>query len=452
MKSSRVLLLYFLAVSAFAAQASEPAAPADGWTPATPREEIRPLFERATNEGPAGGDSLVLRADDREGLQGAWTRIFKIEGGAHYRFSAFRKTKNVDVVRRSALAKITWQDDQGRLVSNDNYTNPRYLRTGTSTHRPDYPMDKGTGANGWTEVSDTYKAPTRATRALVELKFRWAPPNSEVRWNDATLARVPAPKGRKVRLASVHHKPRSEAKTPMANCRTYASFVEEAARKKADLVVLGETITIYGNGHSYADAAESIPGPSTDYFGGLARKHDLYIVVGLLEKAGRLIYNVAVLIGPDGKIVGKYRKTCLPRGEADGGVTPGSEFPVFQTRFGRVGMMVCYDAFFPEVARQLTINGAEVIALPVWGCNPALAAARATENHVWLVSSTYTDHNQNWIKTAIFDHEGQMVEQATEWGQVIVAEVDLDERRHWHGLGDFKARIHRGRPEWVVEK
>ena len=86
------------------------------------------------------------------------------------------------------------------------------------------------------------------------------------------------------------------------------------------------------------------------------------------------------------------------------------------------------------------------------GCNPALAAARATENHVWLVSSTYTDHNSNWIKTAIFDHEGQMVTQATEWGQVIVAEVDLDERRHWHGLGDFKARINRGRPAWVVER
>jgi len=151
-------------------------------------------------------------------------------------------------------------------------------------------------------------------------------------------------------------------------------------------------------------------------------------------------------------VQGKYRKTCLPRGEADGGVTPGNEYPVFDTRFGKLGMMVCYDAFFPEVARQLTINGAEVIALPVWGCNPALAAARATENHVWLVSSTYTDHNSNWIKTAIFDHEGQMVTQATEWGQVIVAEVDLDERRHWHGLGDFKARINRGRPAWVVER
>jgi predicted amidohydrolase len=427
-------------------------AASEGWVAGAPREEIRPKFDTIKRDGPRGAASLVTKMDSREGLQGIWKKTYAIDGGKHYRFHTLRKVKNVPVVRRSTEVKVTWQDDKGRLVPNDNFTNPKYFRAGVSTHRPDFPMDKGTDVNGWTEVSDTYKAPTKATKAMVELVFRWAPPHSSVRWNDVSLKQVEAPKGRKVRLASVHHKPRTEGKTPMDNCRSYAPFIEEAAKKNADLVVLGESITIYGNGLKYADAAEPIPGPSTEYFGKLAKKHDFYIVVGLLEKADHLIYNVAVLIGPDGKVQGKYRKTCLPRGEADGGVTPGNEYPVFDTRFGKLGMMVCYDAFFPEVARQLTINGAEVIALPVWGCNPALAAARATENHVWLVSSTYTDHNSNWIKTAIFDHEGQMVTQATEWGQVIVAEVDLDERRHWHGLGDFKARINRGRPAWVVER
>ena len=82
-----------------------------------------------------------------------------------------------------------------------------------------------------------------------------------------------------------------------------------------------------------------------------------------------------MLIGPDGKLVGKYRKVCLPRGEVEGGIAPGSDYPVFATRFGKVGMMVCYDGFFPEVARELTNRGAEVIAWPVWGCNPLLARA-----------------------------------------------------------------------------
>ena len=218
-----------------------------------------------------------------------------------------------------------------------------------------------------------------------------------------------------MRLATVHFKP-SGGKTPADNCRMYEPFIAEAARRKADLVVLGETLTFVGLGKSYADVAEPVPGPSTEYFGRLARKHNIYIVPGLLERDGHLVYNVAVLIGPDGKIVGKYRKVCLPRGEIDGGVAPGSDYPVFPTRFGKVGMMVCYDGFFPEVARELTNRGAEVIAWPVWGCNPLLARARACENHVYLVSSTYEDVSRNWMISAVFDHTGETIAQAQRLG------------------------------------
>jgi predicted amidohydrolase len=447
-----MIAVVFSAFLAFHGTAHSFEGDTDGWSSSAPREEIKPAFGYQTGKGPNRQPSLTITMDKRQGLQGSWRKTFPIEGGKHYHFHAFQRTGDIKLPRRSALTKITWQDDRGRLVKNDNFTNRKWLRSGTSTHRPDYPSEKPVRKDGWMEISDTYRAPSKATRALVELIYRWAPSKSSVRWNEVSLKQVPEPAKRIVRLASVHFKPRTDEKTSIANCRAYAPFIVEAAKKKADLVVLGETITIYGSGKTYADCAESIPGPSTAYFGKLAKRHDLHIVVGLLEKAGHLIYNVAVLIAPDGSVIGKYRKTCLPRGEADGGITPGNEYPVFQTSFGKVGMMVCYDAFFPEVARQLAINGAEVIALPVWGCNPNLAAARATENHVYLVSSTYTDHNQNWIKTAVFNHEGEMIQQATEWGQVIVAEVDLNARTHWHGLGDFKARIDRGRPEWVVER
>jgi predicted amidohydrolase len=160
---------------------------------------------------------------------------------------------------------------------------------------------------------------------------------------------------------------------------------------------------------------------------------------------------VAVLIGPDGKVVGTYRKVCLPRSEIAAGVAPGHDYPIFKTRFGKVGMMVCYDGFFPEVARHLSNRGAEVIAWPVWGCNPALGSARACENHIYLISSTYTDVDRNWALTAVYDHEGKAIVRAEKWGTVVVTEVDLDRRLHWSSLGDFKAEIPRHRPPWGPE-
>jgi len=423
---------FFLSVGFFAGglpcQAEE--APPD-WSTGSPRREIRPRFQYSAQDGPHQKGALRIEASDREELIGYWEKSFPVIGDRFYQFRVFKKTQDIDHPVRSTPVKIIWQDDQGNLVPG-----------GVHRRRPDYPPDRATDAEGWTEVSDLYHAPPQASRAKVELRLQWAPGGS-VDWSEPTLTEVPPPKPRNVRLAAVHYRP--QGKTPADNPRQFAPLVAKAAQLKADLVCLGESITFLNTGKSMADVAEPVPGPSTEYLGELSKQHDLYLAAGLVEREGAAVFNTAVLLGPDGKLVGKYRKTCLPREEVAQGVTPGHEYPVFSTRFGKVALMVCWDVHFPEVARNLALRGAEVIALPIWGGNRVLARARAIENQVFVVTSTYSTR-EDQMKTGILEPTGRWLVQAQNFGDVVVAEVDLDKRHQWEFLGDFRRRIWRELP------
>ena len=197
-------------IVAGAALAREANAP-DGWTAASPREEIRPAFSFDPDGGPNHKGALVIRSDAREGLQGRWSRTFPVYGGKYYRFSTLRRAKHVESPRRAAVARVIWTDDQGRQVSRDEPTPASYQPGSIPRSEPEYPVDGAEVAPGWVEVTSTYRVPSKATRALVELEMRWAP-EATVEWSEVSLAEVATPKPRAWRRST--SSPRVERPPP----------------------------------------------------------------------------------------------------------------------------------------------------------------------------------------------------------------------------------------------
>ncbi|MDW8224260.1 MAG: carbon-nitrogen hydrolase family protein, partial [Gemmatales bacterium] len=322
-----------------------------GWMAKSPRPEIRPSFGAIVDT--FGKLRLSIKHDEREGLDGYWEKTYPVQGGKWYRFSCEYVSQNVALERRSVVVEIHWQDDAGRKVRSDEPTVAGYLQGFTVMAESEFAQrgpEVKVGAERFRTMHGAFRAPTEARQAAVRLHLRWAPKGSVV-YRDVRWEETEAPKPRVVRLAAAHFRP-SGRKSPLHNCRMYEPLLAQAAKEKADLIVLGEVIPYVGLGKTLPEVAEPVPGgPCSNYFAEAAKRFGMYVVAGLVERDGHCVYNVAALYGPEGQLVGKYRKVCLPRSEVESGLTPGNDYPVFDTPLGRIGLMVCYDGFFPEVAR-----------------------------------------------------------------------------------------------------
>lgn len=391
-----------------------------GWTTWSPRAEIAPHFSVDNEAGRTKTGSLRIEAGHNPAALGAWRRqVDTVTPGRTYRFTAYYRTRNVAHAGRSVFAQVGWLDKKGERL-----------------RLPDIARDDCAEEGGWRRVECVAAAPEEARSVVIELALGWAP-GGVVWWDDVTLEEVATPR-RVARALTVYHRPQSTG-DPAVSVAEFCRVVEAAAVQKPDIICLPEGITVIGTGKTYAEVSEPVPGPTTRTLGALAKKMHSYIVAGLIERDATTIYNTAVLVGRGGELVGKYRKTHLPQTEVEGGLTPGDAYPVFQTDFGTIGLLICWDIQFPEPARALALQGAEMILLPIWGGSETLARARAIENHVFLITSSYD------MKTFIVDPTGDVRAEATREKPVVLAELDLEKRIVQPWLGDMKTR-------WIKER
>ena len=250
-----------------------------------------------------------------------------------------------------------------------------------------------------------------------------------------SIEETEAPAPRKVKIAATKL---NGSKTKQEAMDKIKAAADKAGREGADLIIFGEIINDYGCGLSLQDSAETLEGEYCTTMKEYAKKYNAYIVINfhLKDEEGR-IYNASALIDRKGEIAGVYKKTHISFNEFEIGVTAGEEYPVFDTDFGKLGILICWDAYFPEAPRIIAENGAEIIAISTAG-NPAHRhIARARENGVYVAVSgngVTKDEDEKLYPSKIIDPCGNVLSAVNEEGEVAIAEVDLNELKKIHWL------------------
>ncbi|GIK65764.1 MAG: hypothetical protein BroJett018_35580 [Chloroflexota bacterium] len=199
---------------------------------------------------------------------------------------------------------------------------------------------------------------------------------------------------REITIATVQFKPKMGE--PEDNLVKMSDFVSKiASQQKVDLIIFPELATS-GNelGVRFTEVAQRIPGPSVNLMAQRAAEYGVYIAFGLCtkERVESVIFNSAVLVGPDGELLGNYNKVHL-RGEERMAFREGFKYPVIETEIGNIGLLLGWDLAFPEAARSLALEGAELLCvMSNWETSQIdeykiYVKARALENAVFVASS-----------------------------------------------------------------
>ncbi|AEC52177.1 hydrolase related protein [Pyrococcus sp. NA2] len=236
-----------------------------------------------------------------------------------------------------------------------------------------------------------------------------------------------------VKVAYVQMEPR--ILEPDRNYSKAEKLIREAKKEGAKLVVLPELFDTgynFENREEVFEVAQKIPeGETTTFLMDVARELEIFIVAGTAERDGNYLYNSAVVVGPGGYI-GKYRKIHLFYREKFFFEPGDMGFKVFDLGFAKVGVMICFDWFFPESARTLALKGAEIIAHPanlVMPYAPRAMPIRALENRVYTITADRVGEERGLKfigRSLIASPRAEVLAMASETEEEVgVAEIDL---------------------------
>jgi len=182
------------------------------------------------------------------------------------------------------------------------------------------------------------------------------------------------------------------------NLQSCEAVLDACGQAKVDLIVLPEYMA--GCKHPEGDRIEEpLRGPSCKLMAAKAKQYGMYVAGGIVrrDEAADRVYNTALLLDRKGRLVGTYDKLHPYSPEInDQGISPGREVPVFRTDLGVVGFIICYDSWFTDVTELVALKGAQLVMFPNAGCYRALLHARAADNRVRIVCSSWNSGYGVW--------------------------------------------------------
>jgi predicted amidohydrolase len=358
----------------------------EGWEAICPNPALAPMF-RMVN-GQEGKMQLMATGNGRQECFGYVRHAICLDANKTYFMRIRLKFEGMDDLNRHTLHGIFGGFNDGIF---------------------DYYKD-----GEWVIGESRFPTPNQPVDGEVRLYFRFSA-HGKVWWDHVSIQECEPIAPRPVKIA---------VSWGTGEMEYWSKWLDLAGQKKVDIALLPEMC----NNKGAKDAEPLVDGETGKMLAEKARQWKMHVSASYYEKDGDIALNSAPLFDREGKLIGKYSKNQLYDPEEDQGATPGIGYPVFDTDFGKVGIIICYDSWFPEPTRLLAYKGAELILFPNAGYFMGLMPARTADNGVCIAVSSLNCPAGIWDSGGAMAGEEQP--EPTRFAPSIISGFEKDEANH----------------------